>query len=141
MCNARNHSPGCNCGWGGGWHQGGYGSSGFFRSFGRLSGSDYMSGSVPSHTNVNGRLNATNNSPASASPIYDARHPLRGSWVEPNASCPVCGCAVYFYKSPYGGSVYFDELGPPWPKHVCTDHVDLNSVVEGGARKPCLKMG
>lgn len=23
--------------------------------------------------------------------------------------------------SEYGGRVYFDELGPPWPKHPCTD--------------------
>jgi hypothetical protein len=28
---------------------------------------------------------------------------------------------VYFYQSPYGGRVFFDELGPPWPKHPCTD--------------------
>lgn len=90
-----------------------------------------MSRSASSHTNLSGRLNVTNTSPALSLPIYDAKLPLRGSWVNPNASCPVCGGAVYFYKSPYGGSVYFDELGPPWPKHVCTDHVDMNSVGEG----------
>lgn len=39
----------------------------------------------------------------------------------PNARCPVCGDAVFFYKSPTGGRVFFDELGPPWPKHPCTD--------------------
>lgn len=44
------------------------------------------------------------------------------SYVNPNARCPVCGCAVYFYQSPYGGRVFFDELGPPWPKHPCTDN-------------------
>lgn len=44
------------------------------------------------------------------------------SYVNPNARCPVCGAAVYFYQSPYGGRVFFDELGPPWPKHPCTDH-------------------
>ena len=44
------------------------------------------------------------------------------SYVNPNAHCPVCGCAVYFYQSPYGGRVFFDELGPPWPKHPCTDN-------------------
>ncbi len=43
------------------------------------------------------------------------------SYVNPNATCPVCGAAVYFYQSPYGGRVFFDELGPPWPKHPCTD--------------------
>jgi hypothetical protein len=30
---------------------------------------------------------------------------------------------VFFYQSPYGGRVFFDELGPPWPKHPCTDNV------------------
>lgn len=45
---------------------------------------------------------------------------LRG-FTNPNAKCPVCGCQVFFYASPYGGRVFFDELGPPWPKHPCTD--------------------
>jgi hypothetical protein len=50
------------------------------------------------------------------------------SYVNPNAICPVPGCGkpVYFYQSPYGGRVFFDELGPPWPKHPCTD----NSIVQ-----------
>lgn len=39
----------------------------------------------------------------------------------PNAACPVCGASVFFYQSPNGGRVFFDELGPPWPKHPCTD--------------------
>jgi hypothetical protein len=42
------------------------------------------------------------------------------SFVNPNARCPVCGERVYFYQSPYGGKVFFDELGPPWTKHPCT---------------------
>jgi hypothetical protein len=32
----------------------------------------------------------------------------------------MCGGAVYHYQSPDGGRVFFDELGPPWPKHGCT---------------------
>lgn len=28
---------------------------------------------------------------------------------------------MFFYQSPFGGKVFFDELGPPWPKHPCTD--------------------
>lgn len=43
------------------------------------------------------------------------------SFTNPNATCPVCGAAVFFYQSPSGGRVFFDELGPPWPKHPCTD--------------------
>jgi hypothetical protein len=34
----------------------------------------------------------------------------------------VCGAAVFFYQSPYNGRVFFDALGPPWPKHPCTDN-------------------
>ena len=41
-------------------------------------------------------------------------------FTNPNATCPECGMSVYFYRSPYGGAVFFDELGPPWPKHPCT---------------------
>ncbi|MBN8913180.1 MAG: hypothetical protein J0H65_14210 [Rhizobiales bacterium] len=44
------------------------------------------------------------------------------SYVDPNAHCPVCGARVFFYRSPYNGRVFFDALGPPWPKHPCTDN-------------------
>ena len=44
------------------------------------------------------------------------------SYVNPNALCPVCGEQVYFYQSPFGGRVFFDNLGWPWPKHLCTDN-------------------
>jgi len=43
------------------------------------------------------------------------------SYLNPNARCPKCGVSVYFYRSPHNGRVYFDDLGPPWPKHACTD--------------------
>lgn len=43
------------------------------------------------------------------------------SYTNPNARCPNCFARVYFYRSPDGGSVYFDDLGPPWPKHPCMD--------------------
>lgn len=59
------------------------------------------------------------------------------SYVNPNARCPVCGADVYFYQSPYGGRVFFDELGPPWPKHPCTDNPRVRqafSTSEGRAR-------
>lgn len=44
------------------------------------------------------------------------------SYVVPNASCPVCGETVFFYQSPHGGRVFFNNLGWPWPKHECTDN-------------------
>ena len=41
-------------------------------------------------------------------------------YVNPNAECPVCGAAVFFYQNSYGSRVFFDELGKPWPRHPCT---------------------
>jgi hypothetical protein len=45
------------------------------------------------------------------------------SYVNPHARCPECGLPVFFYQSENGGRVFFDELGPPWPKHPCTDRL------------------
>jgi hypothetical protein len=42
-------------------------------------------------------------------------------YVNPNAECPVCGANVFFFQNEHGSRVYFDDLGPPWPKHPCTD--------------------
>jgi hypothetical protein len=47
---------------------------------------------------------------------------ISGCFVNPNAKCPVCGDAVYFYANEHGSRVFFDDLGPPWPKHPCTDN-------------------
>lgn len=44
------------------------------------------------------------------------------SHTVPNASCPVCSIKVFFYRSPDGGAVFFDDLGPPWPEHPCTSN-------------------
>lgn len=85
-CNAWNHAPDCDCGWGGTF----YGHS-------------------------------EGVSQALAWPL------TTGSWITPNARCPVCNAEVFFYKSPTGGRVYFDALGAPWPKHPC---------VSGGAEVP-----
>ena len=47
--------------------------------------------------------------------------PSYESYTVPNARCPVCSADVFFYQAPTGGRVFFDDLGPPWPKHPCTD--------------------
>lgn len=44
------------------------------------------------------------------------------SFINPNAHCPVCGDRVYYYQSPYGGRVFFNDIGWPWDKHGCTDN-------------------
>ena len=61
-------------------------------------------------------------------------------FTNPNAKCPVCGCPVYFYASPYGGRVFFDELGPPWPKHPCTDHGRPVLILPNKTSLPALSL-
>jgi len=95
MCNAWNHPPGCNCGWG--W--------GFCGLGGRA---------APESRPTNNWIISDG---ASSSP-----HEF-SSYTNPNARCPECGAQVFFYQSPSGGRVFFDSLGPPWPKHPCTDHL------------------
>lgn len=42
----------------------------------------------------------------------------------PNANCPVCSARVFFFHNSFGSRVFFDSLGPPWPKHPCMDGPD-----------------
>ncbi|HIP13397.1 MAG TPA: hypothetical protein EYG73_11860, partial [Arcobacter sp.] len=41
------------------------------------------------------------------------------SFTIPNVRCKCCGDEIFFYQSPYGGKVFFNELGHPWEKHCC----------------------
>jgi hypothetical protein len=56
------------------------------------------------------------------------------SYVNPNAYCPVCGDKVFFFQSRYGGRVYFDDVGWPWPKHPCTDRTETTPRVPRAIR-------
>lgn len=64
-------------------------------------------------------------------------------FINPNADCPVCGAPVFFYQNHSGSRVYFDELGPPWPKHPCTDQdtntpsseSSVNTIVQPSGRE------
>lgn len=72
----------------------------------------------------------------SRSPEYEADYwQHESSHTNPNARCPVCTEKVFFYRSPDGGAVYFDSLGPPWPKHPCTDQEDARSSMDAPAEK------
>lgn len=64
------------------------------------------------------------------------RLPQSIRWARPNATCPVCGAFVYFYANELGSRVYFDEIGPPWPKHPCTDNATYHGAagIRGGGR-------
>lgn len=85
MCNAWNHPPGCDCGFGGDTGGGGWGGWGAV-----------------------------------------ATAPVRTTWSYRDddfcrpTTCPVCGASVFFVRH-NGGSVWFDDLGWPWPKHACFD--------------------
>ncbi|TPK87010.1 hypothetical protein FJ936_06585 [Mesorhizobium sp. B2-4-13] len=78
----------------------------------------------------NGRRRRDRSQVAADLRVHDARLLLgrnavrtaSACYVNPNARCPVCGDAVFFYANRQGSRVYFDELGHPWPKHPCTDN-------------------
>ena len=56
--------------------------------------------------------------------IFLRRHSVNsisGCYLSPNARCPICAASVFFYANRFGSRVYFDDIGPPWPKHPCTD--------------------
>ncbi len=59
---------------------------------------------------------------SSSEPKPNIAFQSRESYTDPNAYCPICGVLVFFYQSPHGGRVFFDDLGWPWPKHPCTDN-------------------
>lgn len=93
-CNAWNHPPNCTCGWGGDGHLGRRDQYGN-DSYGAYCFEQLTTFSATSSTTAR-----------YISPTY----------------CPVCGQEVFFYQNAYGSKVFFDELGPPWPKHPCTDN-------------------
>ncbi len=99
-CNAWNHPTKCNCGWGG-----------------ESGGGSHVGSAVRRETKIvdgfTWRIN---------------RKPDYQSFVNPNAYCPVCNASVYFYQSQFGGRVFFDSLGPPWPKHPCSDNGALSKI-------------
>lgn len=59
------------------------------------------------------------------------RDELRGPWAAGHAAtdlgepltypttCPYCGARIFFHTNGNGDVVFFDALGPPWPKHAC----------------------
>jgi hypothetical protein len=89
MCNAWNHSSGCNCGWGGG---GGSGRTGF------LGGDSLLS----AQSNFD-KLVRENSAEARTF----------------KTKCWYCGHEVYYHTNGYGDCVLFDNLGYPWQVHYC----------------------
>jgi hypothetical protein len=46
-------------------------------------------------------------------------------YLNPNARCPACGDPVFYYQNEHGSRVFFDEIGPPWPRHPCTSRFEI----------------
>jgi hypothetical protein len=96
MCNAANHPAACDCGFGG-----------------DTGGGGWHWGSVSNFV--------AHYAPPSFGWARDHGGTVE-SYFNPNAHCPVCFAPVYFYRSPYNGRVFFDDIGWPWLKHGCTDN-------------------
>lgn len=105
MCNAWNHTKDCTCGFGGDGHLGGG-----WGNYSSVITKEFIDQIVENHKQ-------------SVKNEYD-------SFIIPNAICPICGASVFFYQSPYGGRVFFDELQPPWPKHPCTSKTTEVKLIE-----------
>jgi len=98
-----NHYPWCLCGWCHSQGRNGYSSEQIERGFDRWSAQRFLKGEGVTRS-------------------------FTACFVQPNASCPVCGERVFFYANKSGGRVFFDELGWPWPKHPCTDSRAMRSA-------------
>lgn len=134
MCNAWNHPPGCNCGWGGEGHKGRREGN---NAVGTWSPRSWWAGHAGSGTETWRSIGSTSSarsapslvgmvfrSASNAKALAGGRHYRKyETYITPNACCPVCRQKVFFYQSPDGGRVFFDALGPPWPKHPCTDNL------------------
>jgi uncharacterized Zn-finger protein len=90
MCNAWNHPPGCDCGWGGV----NYGTHGY---------GNLLSPSLGDVINRSRNSNILKDEEAETFPV----------------SCPWCGASVFYHTNGFGDSVYFDSLGYPWQVHEC----------------------
>jgi hypothetical protein len=91
MCNAYNHSPDCNCGWGG---DGNGGSSWEWRK-------------------------STTGSGDPSNKIIDLARECGHSIIIP-VRCWYCNEIIYLYANEYGSFCVFEEIGIPWKKHDCS---------------------
>lgn len=64
------------------------------------------------------------------------RNSSTAQFISPNAECPVCSQPVFYYQNKNGSRVFFDELGPPWPKHPCTSNLHEKAITESFSIKP-----
>lgn len=112
-CNAWNHPANCDCGWGGATRF----ESGFAEKKDQFRASYFhLAGQITASANAQPRL-------IEPTALANGRRWDKAGVLNiPNATCPVCGQPVFFIETQNGGRVFFDELGPPWPKHPCIDN-------------------
>jgi hypothetical protein len=101
MCNANNHPPFCECGWGGGNNTGGARAGTANRTPGIYIGRKLVD--VAPKQLQDGKLTYYH---------FSGRNFCKKS------KCQYCGSDVYFIRH-NDGCAFFDELGYPWPKHDC----------------------
>ena len=67
--------------------------------------------------------------------------PTHGSWCETKTyetRCRTCDQTVFFFSCTCESRVFFDDRGPPWPKHRCWPEEVSQQVKEGFTRKDAL---
>ncbi len=116
MCNAWNHSSGCDCGWGRGNNR--RGGLGFLRGRSSLSRRSSFRLPAPSAASV-----AIGNQPTE---IREAK--------TYETTCWWCGKTVFYHTNGHGDCVLFNTLGSPWAVHRCwTDYWDGRKALRQGS--------
>ncbi|HET6444010.1 MAG TPA: hypothetical protein VFI27_05455 [candidate division Zixibacteria bacterium] len=50
---------------------------------------------------------------------------IHGSWCNTRTypmTCRYCRNRVFYFSCDHGSKIFFDELGPPWPRHLCEEY-------------------
>lgn len=100
MCNAWNHSPGCDCGWGGS------GTGGWRGGDRSIYGLSTISSHIVGYSKILGDYKSSFSAKTEDAETYPTE-------------CWRCGTPVYYHTNGYGDSVLFDSLGWPWQVHDC----------------------
>ena len=96
-CNGNKHSADCNCGWG---------------------GVNYGTGNI-TMSNAYNQIFQIKEKAINKNIYREFTKKEYKNFIVPNVECNCCKQLIFFYQSPYGGKVFFEELGPPWKKHCC----------------------
>lgn len=118
MCNAYNHPPGCNCGWGGVKYD----------SI-RISNNKLQAREKDTPKKIIFKIkleiyNGKAEKVVEIAPKIKVREKELLSETRPT-TCKYCGAEVFFYQNEYGSKVFFDHLGIPWTKHECEEYLNF----------------